>query len=88
MHLTFVSAFVGRKQIDGNDHVVTDSVIFAYTSIGIEVNSPGSILHNVHVGTHTHTHTHTHTECDSPLSDRFTAHACRSSAQLRKLSRS
>eukprot|EP01046_Picozoa_sp_COSAG06_P042148 COSAG06_NODE_5332_length_3542_cov_39.573337_1_plen_82_part_00 len=38
-----------HRQIDGNDHVVTDSIIFAYTSIGIEVNSPGTMLHNIHV---------------------------------------
>eukprot|EP01043_Picozoa_sp_COSAG02_P037100 COSAG02_NODE_2762_length_8074_cov_96.690408_11_plen_75_part_00 len=40
---------LANNKIDGNDHVVADSVIFAYTSIGVEVNSPGSILHNVHV---------------------------------------
>ena len=44
MQLTHAST-----KIDGNDHVVTDTIIFAFTSIGIEVNSPGTIIHNVHV---------------------------------------
>jgi hypothetical protein len=35
--------------IDGNDHVITDTIIFAFTSIGIEVNSPGTMLHNIHI---------------------------------------
>ena len=47
--LFFVTALYMHRQIDGNDHVVTDSIIFAYTSIGIEVNSPGTMLHNIHV---------------------------------------
>ena len=35
--------------INGNDHAVTDSVLFAFESIGIEINSPGAMIHNVHV---------------------------------------
>ena len=33
--------------IDGNDHVITDTIVFAYADIGIEINSPGTLVHNV-----------------------------------------
>jgi len=35
--------------IDGNDHVITDTIVFAYADIGIEINSPGTLVHNVNL---------------------------------------
>jgi hypothetical protein len=34
--------------------VVTDTIVFAYADIGIEANSPSTILHNIHVWNNLH----------------------------------
>jgi hypothetical protein len=36
-------------QINGNDHYITDSVVWQYTRLGVQVNGAGNLISGVHV---------------------------------------